>query len=422
MTNLYTCPTSSTLVYLVATGGNPGLGGTTNNTALAMMAALGQCGTLSGSTFIQLNEVTTVAAVAALAPYMTAPANVGSGASDVSALASAFQLAAEYADYTAGTSPGAGYSDTPDNSDPGIPVSTINTLANILAACVNTSGPSSDTCSQLSSLTGGAPDTLSALVAVMQSPAAYDTSGLFALASSTGPFQPVLSTAPSDGTFGVSPIPPTGGSTLVFAWPSKVSPGDTVWVVQKTYHLPESPCLESFDNLLRLNENNSTYASGGTAQCGIISGVVPANVTYAPQVAEWITSANSSYSPYLDYEAYVNIVPAPTPTVSFKPSALFFETPAGRGPFTFQVTFHNNMTSGSVTLGTPTIAGADAADFTVANNTCAATVGWAQSCTMDGTFSSPDTGFHYATLVLQVTDISGNKYYATAQLGESGQY
>jgi hypothetical protein len=40
ITNLYSC-TNATLVYLVATGGNPGLG--SNNANIAMMAALGPC-------------------------------------------------------------------------------------------------------------------------------------------------------------------------------------------------------------------------------------------------------------------------------------------------------------------------------------------------------------------------------------------
>jgi trimeric autotransporter adhesin len=52
ITGMYTCPTASTLVYLSATGGNPGLGGTVNNSAIVMLAALGQCGSLTSSTFI----------------------------------------------------------------------------------------------------------------------------------------------------------------------------------------------------------------------------------------------------------------------------------------------------------------------------------------------------------------------------------
>src|ERR1700722_3753687 len=97
LTGLFICPTPTTLVYLLATGGNPGLSVGTNNTSIALIAALGQCQTLGPSTFISLNEVTTVAALSALATYFTSPTSIGSGTADASALSSAFTLASEYA-------------------------------------------------------------------------------------------------------------------------------------------------------------------------------------------------------------------------------------------------------------------------------------------------------------------------------------
>jgi hypothetical protein len=68
ITSDYTCGSSSQQVYLVVTGGNPGLSAGTNNAALAMMAGLGSCGSLSASTFILVDEVTTVGSIAALYP------------------------------------------------------------------------------------------------------------------------------------------------------------------------------------------------------------------------------------------------------------------------------------------------------------------------------------------------------------------
>src|SRR5580704_8288776 len=44
--HLYTCPVSDPLVYITASGGNPGLTGGTNNTAIALMAALSDCNSL----------------------------------------------------------------------------------------------------------------------------------------------------------------------------------------------------------------------------------------------------------------------------------------------------------------------------------------------------------------------------------------
>jgi hypothetical protein len=59
----YTCPSYASVVYIVATSGNPGLTSGTNNTALSEMVALGQCDTAGSSNYLQLNEVTTVASV-----------------------------------------------------------------------------------------------------------------------------------------------------------------------------------------------------------------------------------------------------------------------------------------------------------------------------------------------------------------------
>ena len=62
ITGDYTC-TGVDQVYIVATGGNPGLAGNTNSGALALMAALGSCSSVlanASTTFINLNEVTTL--------------------------------------------------------------------------------------------------------------------------------------------------------------------------------------------------------------------------------------------------------------------------------------------------------------------------------------------------------------------------
>ena len=72
----YICPSASTLIYLVAIGGNPGLSAGTNNAALAMMAALGACGSLGSSATVFINEVTTVASVFALAQFTRPPAQM----------------------------------------------------------------------------------------------------------------------------------------------------------------------------------------------------------------------------------------------------------------------------------------------------------------------------------------------------------
>jgi DNA-binding beta-propeller fold protein YncE len=203
----YTCPSANTLVYLVATGGNPGLPGSANNTALALMAALGPCGNLNASTFINVNEVTTVSSVFPLAPYMASLDHIGSGASDAAALSSAFGVVNELANFRTGTVPGpalmAGY---------GVSTSQINTLADIMASCINSAGGVSgdgSACGSLFQYTGGnaTTNTIAAAIQIAKNPTA-NTTQLFDLVQAQGPFQPTLSAAPSAFIASVLPQAP----------------------------------------------------------------------------------------------------------------------------------------------------------------------------------------------------------------------
>ena len=218
----YTCPTPTSLVYLLASEGNPGLPEPppVNNTAITLIAALGQCQYLSSSTFILVNEVTTVAAVAALLPYYSSPTAIGSATSDASNLANAFTLAGEFASTTTGSAPGApvsGYS---------VPVDLINTLADIVAACVNTSGGVANDGSACGDLFlyatpsgGSAPtETATALANIFNNPTSNLTN-LWDLATPTSPFQPILSAPPSSWTVALTsssgPTLATGDSRSV---------------------------------------------------------------------------------------------------------------------------------------------------------------------------------------------------------------
>jgi hypothetical protein len=193
LTGQYSCPSANSLVYVTATGGDSGKGA---NSALALMTALGQCGNLASLTTIQLNEVSTVAAVWPLAPFMTGPANVGSTAANTQGISNAFSDTTLLASLSKGTSPG---DSIPLNAI--MPVATVDTLANILAACVSTSGPTSSGCSTLfTSATANsvAPaDTITAAVNMARSPGA-NVPALYSLSSTSAPFQPSLTSAPGD--------------------------------------------------------------------------------------------------------------------------------------------------------------------------------------------------------------------------------
>jgi hypothetical protein len=220
ISNLYTCPSATTQVYLVASGGNPGLPGTVNNTALTLMAALGNCGNLTSSTNIIINEVTTVAAVWALAPFMKAYDHIGATTENAVGLSNAFGMAANLANFGSGSTPG----NAPTGST--IPSAELNTLANVLASCVNTDGTGS-ACSSLFTLatptTSGGPggvitagqpspeagagtaptNTADAALDIALNPG-NNVADIYALADPLGPFQTGLGTAPNDWTVAVN--------------------------------------------------------------------------------------------------------------------------------------------------------------------------------------------------------------------------
>jgi len=198
----FSCPSPSSPVYILAIGGNPGLPQGTNNPALAMMAALGPCGNLSATTFIFIDELTTVAAVYSLAPYISSPSAIGSSPGDAPSLANAFTLASQLVNTTTGTAPGTGL---PAGTT--VPASQINTIGDILSTCVNTAGGISGDntlCGTLFSLTtptGVTPptDTITALLHLANDPT-LNTLSLYSLLTPTAPFQPTQPQAPPDLT------------------------------------------------------------------------------------------------------------------------------------------------------------------------------------------------------------------------------
>ena len=198
----YTCPASSSQVYVVASGGNPGLASGTNNTGLALMAALGACGNLTAASRVALNELTTAGSVQALAQFMASGGgvNVGTSSGNGQGLANAFTKVASLVNVSSGVIPG-----------PALPVgataptSELNTLADVLNTCSGSNGSTGE-CSQLFTAAtpsgGAAPaNTIDAALAIALNPG-LSASGLFALLSSpsTAPFQPALSAAPNDWT------------------------------------------------------------------------------------------------------------------------------------------------------------------------------------------------------------------------------
>lgn len=144
ITSDYTC-TGGQQVYLYALGGNPGLTAGTNNSGSGLLAALGTCpGTLgttgnvfSSSLYVVMNEVSTIATAYAFAGFATDAVHVSSSGTTLaqSGIKNAFLNASNLETLSTGLA----LSVTPAGIA-SVPQTTINALANTLAACVNTTG------------------------------------------------------------------------------------------------------------------------------------------------------------------------------------------------------------------------------------------------------------------------------------------
>ena len=139
---------------------------------------------------------------------MSSLAAIGSSSADAPGLFYGFTLANQLVDTTTGTAPGnnlpSGYT---------APVAELDTLADILSACINSTGGAAgdgSLCGTLFSLTTIPPNppptnTIAALLNIVNNPS-QNTEALFALVPPTPPFQPTLTSAP--GSFQIQLIPP----------------------------------------------------------------------------------------------------------------------------------------------------------------------------------------------------------------------
>ena len=234
ITGRYALPSTPSHFYIVSTGGSPGNGNPANPN-IVLMAAIGDCtatSTLSSSLFININEVTTIASVIALQPFIAAPTGIvgapvliGAPAANGNDLRTAFETASTLASIATGAAV------SPTNSGNQL----LNTLADILAHCVNSNPGGDSFCSTLfvyatpPSDTAAA-DTVQAAWYIAQNPTSR-VSELFGLVNPSPPFV-ALSSAPT--SLAVN-IPPTalvacfavlGGSTVTNTGSTVVTGGD----------------------------------------------------------------------------------------------------------------------------------------------------------------------------------------------------
>lgn len=197
--NSYTCPSASTPVYLVSSGGDPGSG---VNSSAVLMLPVGSCSDLSTLGQANISEVSSVAAVYGLGQFMTPGSTaVGTSSTNVTGLLNAYATVFNLID------PSTGYARTTTPAGNGtVPQNALNTLANVMAACVNTTS-GSGACNTLftaaTPIGGVAPtDTLSAMLNIARNPG-LNVKTLYDLSVARATFQPSLAGKPNDLTLSI---------------------------------------------------------------------------------------------------------------------------------------------------------------------------------------------------------------------------
>ena len=258
------CP-SGTYAYITAAGGYPSGSSSLANNSTLLMAMLGDCSTITSATTVVINELTTIAAAYALSGFITTSAaaslfvaNVGAPAANRAAIGSATPTSLSGLGHAVVT---AKAMVNPFNGQPNpttaassggvtvagsVPVVELNTLADIMASCVNstTSGATGSTTSNACtllyaatpSIAGSTPtNTLQAFVNLARNPASAaamsGTVGLFSQISSTPPFVTALTTAPTDWALAICYNASTASAlTLAKPYWLTLDANDTVYV------------------------------------------------------------------------------------------------------------------------------------------------------------------------------------------------
>ena len=322
----YTCPTPNTLTYITASGGNPGLGSANPNIMLA--AALGPCSSLTPSTFIFMDEVTTAATAFALGQYFT-PAVGGPSTADSfgAPIASQAQTGITNAFATVNnlvcgvstnticgsiatgnavtsatfTTAGVGtITATPESAK-------LNTVADILAACVNSAGGSSGDTSPCGKLfagvvtsSGTAPtDTLQAAVYMSLNPTSNNSSGsatnlanLFGLITGQPPY--VAGAQPSDWTIGIQYSGAAVVATTLLNAPFdlRVDASGNVWMI----NVPSSTAAAA-ESLAELSPTGVPIANpwnGGVTGATSMGSSTPRNLAIDLNGKIWVTTSSGS--------------------------------------------------------------------------------------------------------------------------------
>jgi YD repeat-containing protein len=217
------CTTANPEVYLYSIGGNSsGNPNSGANPAIGLLAALGPCTAENfPSVYAVVNEVSTVATAYAIAGFATDATHVSSSSTELAAtgVAHAFADVANLesvltsqgnpASFSGQEEPvnftGEAATTTPAGNG-AAPQQLVNTLANILAACINSETPFAPCSTLFSNAKNGITsptDTATAAINIAHNPGA-NISALYGLQTADAPFQTSLSGEPNDFTLAIT--------------------------------------------------------------------------------------------------------------------------------------------------------------------------------------------------------------------------
>ncbi len=206
----YNAPATPAVLYLVASGGNAGVGA---NGSIGMLGVAGLSNALP--VLMVVNEFTTVGAEWALHQFIDPSGEtIGAPTTNAAGFNNAFLALESNLVNLSGGTPGAlldSIAATCGTATPAVNCSTLeqmNTLANILAACVTSSGSGSSQCSTLftnATPPGGAAPltTLVAVADIVRNPT-NNVAALFGLQTGSSSYAPSLSVAPNDLTLALN--------------------------------------------------------------------------------------------------------------------------------------------------------------------------------------------------------------------------
>jgi hypothetical protein len=340
ITGYFANPTTAGHFYIVATGGSPGYGNPVNPN-IVLMSAIGGCtpaDQLSPTIYIYINEVTTVAAASALHQFIAAPSGtigqplIGAPSSATNALQNGFEAVNNL------VTSGGGVTHANDWAAVDSNVPLLNTLADIVAYCVNSDPATSANCGSLfsyarpSSSVPAPFDTFQAAWYILGNPT-NNVGSLFDLVPASPPFA-ALSSSPA--TFAVASVATgitgcqssvtlataanfdiLGFSTVTNAGPTIVgggdlglSPGTSVTgfppgtvTLPATIHIADSAAAQAQIDLTAAY-NYATGLSGGAALPADISGLtLPPGLYTASNTALGIASGTLTLDAQGDSDA-----------------------------------------------------------------------------------------------------------------------